>query len=165
MTSLDHPSIRKLVTTLQEAGMAGSADGIRILGDDVRTAVLAAQALGTEVGAIANSLVFRAVRDGRDEPLLVLTSGSHRADTDRLAVVTGADEVRMADPAFVREHTGHAIGGVAPTGHPHPLTTLVDRQLAQYEVVWAAGGHPKAIFPTTFADLVALTGGRPCEVE
>jgi prolyl-tRNA editing enzyme YbaK/EbsC (Cys-tRNA(Pro) deacylase) len=159
-----HPSISKVAAALREAGLAAAADGIRILDDDVRTAAAAAAALDVPVGAIANSLVFRAVAGERTTPLLALTSGAHRADPDVLAALAEVDAVRKADPAFVREHTGQAIGGVAPIGHPGPITTVVDRHLDEYPVVWAAAGHPKAVFPTTFTDLVALTGGRAAHV-
>jgi prolyl-tRNA editing enzyme YbaK/EbsC (Cys-tRNA(Pro) deacylase) len=166
MTSLSHPSISKLAAALREAGMAEAADAIRILDDEVRTAAAAAAALGVEVGAIANSLVFRGVHDGEpDRPLLALTSGAHRADPDRLAVLSGASRVVKADPEFVREHTGQAIGGVAPVGHPHPVYTLVDRYLERYPVVWAAAGHPKAVFPMTYVDLLSLTGGVAADVS
>jgi prolyl-tRNA editing enzyme YbaK/EbsC (Cys-tRNA(Pro) deacylase) len=164
MTSLDHPSISKMAAALREAGMIAAADGIRILDDEVRTAAAAAQALGVEVGAIANSLVFRATHGDEVRPLLALTSGAHRADTAVLAGLTGADEVGKAAPAFVREHTGQAIGGVAPMGHPRPVRTIVDKDLARYAVVWAAAGHPKSVFPTTFAGLLALTGGTAADV-
>ncbi len=69
-----------------------------------------------------------------------------------------------ADPEFVRTHTGQAIGGVAPVGHPAPIRTIVDLALADYPQVWAAAGHPKSVFPTTFAELVMLTGGTEAEV-
>ena len=164
MTTLDHPAISKTAAALREAGLSGSAERIRILDDEVRTAAQAAGALGVELGAIANSLMFRATHGDYDEPLLALTSGAHRADLDRLAALTGAEKVIMADPAFVREHTGQPIGGVAPVGHPHPVRTLVDRDLERYPVVWAAAGHPKSVFPTTFAELVALTGGVAANV-
>lgn len=164
MTSLDHPSISTLSAALHAAGMPAAADGIRILDDEVRTAALAAQALGVPVGAIANSLVFRATQGDQELPLLALTSGAHRADTGRLAALVGAERVRKADPEFVREHTGQAIGGVAPVGHPRPVRTLVDRDLARHRVVWAAAGHPKAVFPTTFHDLVTLAGGMAAQV-
>ena len=159
VTSLDHPAISKLATALREAGMGPVADAIRILDDEVRTAAAAASALGVAVGAIANSLVFRATQGDQDLPLLALTSGAHRADPARLAELVGARQVTMADPAFVREHTGQPIGGVAPVGHPRPVRTLVDRHLERHPVVWAAAGHPKAVFPTTFAELITLTGG------
>jgi prolyl-tRNA editing enzyme YbaK/EbsC (Cys-tRNA(Pro) deacylase) len=72
--------------------------------------------------------------------------------------------VRRASPEFVRTATGQVIGGVAPVGHPAPLRTLVDRALNAYGEVWAAGGIPHAVFPTTFAELVAVTGGEPADV-
>jgi prolyl-tRNA editing enzyme YbaK/EbsC (Cys-tRNA(Pro) deacylase) len=164
MSTLEHPSISKLSAALREAGLTAAAEGIRILDDDVRTAAAAAAALGVEVGAIANSLVFRATHGDEERPLLALTSGAHRADTARLAELSGASRVGRADPEFVRRHTGQAIGGVAPVGHPAPITTIVDNDLARYEVVWAAAGHPKSVFPTTFAELVALTGGTAADV-
>jgi prolyl-tRNA editing enzyme YbaK/EbsC (Cys-tRNA(Pro) deacylase) len=169
VTTLDHPAISKTAAALREAGMAHAADGIRVLADDVRTAALAAEAVGVPVGAIANSLIFRATQRNehgdQDVPLLALTSGAHRADLGLLAGLAGVDRVRMADPAFVREHTGQAIGGVAPLGHPAPIRTLVDRHLAAYPVVWAAAGHPKSVFPTTYQELLKLTGGTAADVS
>jgi prolyl-tRNA editing enzyme YbaK/EbsC (Cys-tRNA(Pro) deacylase) len=125
------------------------------------TAAAAAEQLGCPVGAIANSLVF----DADGAPLLVLTSGAHRVNTDVVARHVGAQRVRRASPEFVREATGQAIGGVAPVGHPAPIRTLVDKWLARHERVWAAGGHPRTVFPTTFEELVRITGGTPVEVE
>ncbi|PPK64155.1 YbaK/EbsC family protein [Actinokineospora auranticolor] len=164
MTTLEHRAVQETAAALRAAGLDAAAAGIRILADDVRTAAAAAAALGIPVGAIANSLVFAARHGTEDHPLLVLTSGDHRADTALVAGLVGADEVRRAKPEFVREHTGQAIGGVAPVGHPRPLETLVDSHLARYPVVWAAAGHPKSVFPTTYADLVALTGGTAARV-
>lgn len=164
MSALDHPGIRKVAAALSEAGHHEAANGIRVLADAVRTAAEAAAAVGVPVGAIANSLVFAAVRDGVAAPLLVLTSGAHRADQDLLAALAGADRVERATPAFVREHTGQVIGGVSPVGHPAPIQTFVDTALARYDVVWAAAGHPHAVFPTTYERLVELTGGAPAEV-
>lgn len=166
MTSLAHPSISKLAAALREAGLTGAADGIRVLDDEVRTAALAAAALGIEVGAIANSLIFRGVHDdGTDRPLLALTSGAHRADPALLAELVGASRVVKADAEFIREHTGQVIGGVAPVGHPRPVRTLVDEDLARYPVIWAGAGHPKAMFPTTYVDLLSLTGGLAARVS
>ncbi|GGP41139.1 YbaK/EbsC family protein [Saccharothrix coeruleofusca] len=164
MSAPDHPGIRKVAAALSEAGHHEAAEGIRVLADAVRTAAEAAAAVGVPVGAIANSLVFAAVTGGVAAPLLVLTSGAHRADTGLLAELAGVDSVERATPAFVREHTGQVIGGVSPLGHPAPIRTFVDRDLARYEVVWAAAGHPHAVFPTTCAGLVELTGGTPAEV-
>ena len=164
MSALDHPGIRKVAAALSEAGHHEAADGIRVLADAVRTAAEAARAVGVPVGAIANSLVFAAVRDGVARPLLVLTSGAHRADTDLLAALADVDRVERAKPDFVREHTGQVIGGVSPLGHPAPIRTFVDVDLAQHEVVWAAAGHPHAVFPTDYAGLVDLSGGIPAKV-
>ncbi|MBO0877506.1 MAG: YbaK/EbsC family protein [Pseudonocardia sp.] len=135
---------------------------MRVLPDAVSTARAAADALGVQVGQIANSLVFRT--DG-GEALLVLASGAHRVDTGKLAAELGLDEISRADPAFVRAATGQVIGGVAPVGHPCRLRTVVDTALADYDEVWAAGGIPHAVFPTTFDELVAVTGGAATAVS
>jgi prolyl-tRNA editing enzyme YbaK/EbsC (Cys-tRNA(Pro) deacylase) len=148
------------VAVLAAAGLPG-ADAMRVLDDDVRTAAQAAAALGIEVGAIANSLVF----DADGEPVLALTSGAHRADTAKLAALVGVNKIGKADPVFVRTHTGQPIGGVAPVGHPRPIRTFVDSALRHHPVVWAAGGHPKAVFPTTFEELLAITGGTEAELK
>ncbi|MCP2256745.1 Cys-tRNA(Pro) deacylase, prolyl-tRNA editing enzyme YbaK/EbsC [Streptoalloteichus tenebrarius] len=160
MSSLAHPGIQKVTTALREAGAAEAALGVRVLDQDARTAAQAAAALGVPVGAIANSLVF----DADGEPLLVLTSGAHRADTRLLAELVGVARVRRADPEFVRAATGQTIGGVAPVGHPAPLRTVIDEALAVHPVVWAAAGHPRAVFPTTCARLAALTGAPVARV-
>jgi prolyl-tRNA editing enzyme YbaK/EbsC (Cys-tRNA(Pro) deacylase) len=112
------------------------------------------------VGAIANSLVFAA--DG--EPLLVMTSGAHRVDTSRVASLVGATVVSRADARSVRAWTGQVIGGVGPVGHPAPIRTVVDAWLAKYDVLWAAAGHPHTVFPTSFDELVRITGGTSAEV-
>jgi prolyl-tRNA editing enzyme YbaK/EbsC (Cys-tRNA(Pro) deacylase) len=164
MSSLDHPAVAKVAAALAQAGHQRSADGIRILPDEARTAAQAAEALGVPVGAIANSLVFHATVGDSGVPLLAMTSGAHRADTDVLARLAGASSVGKADAKFVKQHTGQVIGGVAPVGHPEPLTTFVDTALGGHEVVWAAAGHAKSVFPTTYADLLALTGGRSAEL-
>ena len=99
-----------------------------------------------------------------DAPLLILTSGAHRVDTSRAASLAGAASVRRADPDFVRAATGQVIGGVAPVGHPQPLRTLVDVWLDTYDVVWAAAGHAHTVFPTSFAELIRITGGSPADI-
>jgi prolyl-tRNA editing enzyme YbaK/EbsC (Cys-tRNA(Pro) deacylase) len=162
---IDHPAVAKFTAALLEAGMTTEAEGIRILTDEVRTAALAADALGVPVGAIANSLIFRATYGDEVKPLLVLTSGAHRADPGRLKALVGADKIDKADPQFVRDHTGQPIGGVAPGGHPRRIRTLVDNHLAGYPVVWAAAGHPKSVFPTTFQHLGVLTRGTAADVR
>ncbi|MEU4835258.1 YbaK/EbsC family protein [Streptosporangium sp. NPDC023615] len=153
-----HPNVEKVAAALREHGVPGE---IVVFAEATPTAATAAAQLGCEVGAIANSLVFEA--DG--DPLLVLTSGAHRVDTGLVAERIGAARVRRADAAFVRAATGQAIGGVAPVGHPAPIRTLVDVWLGGHEVVWAAAGHPHTVFPTSFDELVRITGGVPVEVE
>jgi prolyl-tRNA editing enzyme YbaK/EbsC (Cys-tRNA(Pro) deacylase) len=134
---------------------AGIEPAITILDADVKTAAAAAEHLGCEVGAIANSLVFE--YDG--EPLLVMASGAARVDTDVLARLLGGGLVTKASPRRVREATGQAIGGVAPTGHPERLRTLVDTALARYPEVWAAAGTPDSVMPLTYRQLLTVTGG------
>jgi prolyl-tRNA editing enzyme YbaK/EbsC (Cys-tRNA(Pro) deacylase) len=142
---------------LQKLGVPGQ---VRELAEAAPTAAAAAAQLGCEVGAIANSLIFSA--DGA--PLLVMTSGAHRVDEAKVAVLLGASAVQRADARSVRAWTGQAIGGVGPVGHPAPIRTLVDTWLEPYDVVWAAAGHPHTVFPTSFAELVRITAGTPAEV-
>ena len=139
---------------------AGTGDVV-ILPDTAHTAVLAAQALGCEVGAIANSLLF----DADGSPVLILTSGAHRVDTAAVAERIGVGSLRRASPEFVREHTGQVIGGVSPIGHPAPVSTWIDPWLRRYETLWAAAGHPAAVFSTTYDELVRMTGAREVDVE
>jgi prolyl-tRNA editing enzyme YbaK/EbsC (Cys-tRNA(Pro) deacylase) len=157
VTKAEHPGVQKVTEALAAAGATGD---VVELAAEVRTAALAAAALGVEVGAIANSLVF----DADGEPLLVLTSGAHRVDTAKVAALLGLPAVRRATPEFVRSATGQPIGGVAPVGHPAPLHTLVDVVLADHDVVWASGGVPHVVFATTYDELVRITGGTPAEV-
>ncbi|PZG21522.1 YbaK/EbsC family protein [Nonomuraea aridisoli] len=145
-------------SALRERGAGGE---IVVLPEKAPTAATAAAQLGCEVGAIANSLIF----DADGEPLLVLTSGAHRVDVELIARTAGVQRVRRATPEFVRAATGQPIGGVAPVGHPAPVRTLVDNWLSKHDVVWAAGGHPLTVFPTTFDELVRITGGTPVDVE
>ena len=161
MPSVAHRNI-DLVTAALAAGGADPARIARmtVLPDAVTTAAAAAAALGVEVGQIANSLVFAL----DDEPVLVLTSGAHRVDTGFLGERLGG-VLRRASKDVVRDATGQVIGGVAPVGHPGPVRTLVDTALAQYDVVWAAAGHAKTVFPTSFDELVRITGGEPTPVE
>lgn len=147
------PERSRLVQQHLDAG--GVRTEIRVLPDSARTAAEAAAAIGCDVAAIANSLVFLA--DG--SPVLVMTSGGHRADLAALALGIGAREVVMAPASVVRESTGQAIGGVAPVGHPAPLRTYIDESLSTHEEIWAAAGHPHTVMPLTFASLQNLTHG------
>jgi len=139
---------------------AGITARIKVLPDSARTAALAAQAIGCEVGAIANSLVL--VADG--EPILVMTSGAHRVDLEVLAQNIEANAVAMAPADVVRQATGQAIGGVAPVGHPVPLRTFVDDALHGYDEVWTAGGTPHTVMPLSVEQLVTVTSGTTVRV-
>jgi prolyl-tRNA editing enzyme YbaK/EbsC (Cys-tRNA(Pro) deacylase) len=153
----EHPSIAHFRRELQACGGQGR---VVVLPDSVHTAALAAEALGCEVGAIANSLIF----DADGTPLLVLASGAHRVDTGKVAALIGAQRVRRATPEFVFAATGQEVGGVAPVGHPAPLRTVVDTDLAAFPVLWAGGGDHHTMFSATYADLLRLTAGEAAAV-
>lgn len=159
MTDDQHLPARSRIVQ-QQLVAAGLTVRVRELPDSTRTAAQAADALGCAVGAIASSLLFLA--DG--EPLLVMTSGRHRVDTELLAANTGALDIAMASANEVRRVTGQAIGGVAPIGHPAPVRTVVDEALREHPVVWAAAGTPHTVMPLTFDELLSLTGGQPVKV-
>jgi len=150
-------AVDRVVAALQEAGVPAD---VRRFEEPVPTAAAAAEVLGVPVGAIANSLVF----DADGAPLLVLTSGAHRVDTGKVAALVGAQRVRRATPEFVLAATGQEVGGVAPAGHPSRLRTVVDVDLAGFDVVWAAAGTPHTVFPTTYGELLRITGGTPLTV-
>jgi prolyl-tRNA editing enzyme YbaK/EbsC (Cys-tRNA(Pro) deacylase) len=159
---LEHPSVCRVAAALASFGVRGR---ITVLDDAARTAQQAADALGIEIAQIANSLVFRAHReDDTIRPLLVLTSGAHRVDTIKVADLLELSWISLADAEFVREHTGFAIGGVAPIALRHRVETVVDVSLSRYHQVWAAAGHPNTVFPTTYDELLRLTGGHAVEV-
>jgi prolyl-tRNA editing enzyme YbaK/EbsC (Cys-tRNA(Pro) deacylase) len=121
----------------------------------VRTSQEAADHLGVSVGQIAKSVIFRRKADER--AVLVITSGDKRVDEKKVAAITGA--LGRADAEFVKGRTGFSIGGVAPLAHSEPPVTLIDRELLRFDVVWAAAGHPNAVFAMAPAQLEALTGG------
>ena len=153
-----HPTNQRVLDAVSAAGMTPR---MVWLDEHARTAPLAAAQIGCEVAAIANSLVFAA--DG--EPVLVMASGAARVDTDLVARTLGVSAVERASASLVRQATGMAIGGVAPTGHPSPLRTLVDTDLQVFAEVWAAGGTPDTVMALTFEELVRLTGGTPAQVR
>lgn len=153
-----HPNCEAVNHILEASGVSGR---VRMLNEAVTTARAAAQHLGCPVGAIANSLIFST---DAGEALLIMTSGAHRVDMIKVGDQLGV-QLRRASPDFVREHSGQAIGGVAPVGHPKPIPTLVDRALADFDELWAAGGIPHAIFPLTYRELLVLTGGVEADVS
>ena len=154
----EHPSVARVLRALADQGLEPE---VRHLPDAVRTAEAAAQALEVTPAEIANSLIFVGTTDsGERRPVLVLASGGHRVDTARVGAALGV-RLSRADADFVREHTGFAIDGVAPVGH---LTAPIHLALAGFDHIWAAAGHSHAVFRTTYAELLALTGATPLEV-
>jgi len=153
-----------LSTSAQRVQDALDAAGVRTrsfeYAEPGRTSAQAAAVIGCTVGQIAKSLVFRGA-SGR--AVLVIASGANRVDETKVATVLG-EAIGRADPAFVREATGFAIGGIPPLGHAQPLLTLVDRDLLAHDVVYAAGGTPHAMFPLAPGDLVRVSGGTVADV-
>ena len=151
------------VKRFQEAAIKLGVKGeVNILAETARTAIDAANGLGIEVGQIASSLIFK-LPSGN--PLLIITSGRHRVDTDLVAKNLGIPELGRADANYVKEVSGYSVGGVSPIGWTsQPEVTLIDQALNDYPVVWAASGHPHAVYPTSFEELIACTGARPMVV-
>jgi prolyl-tRNA editing enzyme YbaK/EbsC (Cys-tRNA(Pro) deacylase) len=146
------PAAQRVQDLLREAG---SECTVAMMATTARSAVEAAAAIGCTVAQIAKSLVFRAA-SGR--AVLVIASGVNRVDDTKLAAAIGEKLVK-ADADFVRDRAGYAIGGVAPVGHPPGVRIFIDADLANYDSLWAAAGHPHAVFRVTPAELERLTGG------
>lgn len=144
---------------LTERGHTGS---ILFLPESARTAQAAAEALGCSTAQIAKSIIFRL--EAGDEPLLVVASGVNRVNEKSIGSRLNRALLK-ADAGFVRDHTGFAIGGVSPVGHTKPIRILIDEDLLQYQEIWAAAGHPKAVFPLKPDDLVRLTGGTVITIK
>ena len=155
---LEKAAVKRVKQALVEHKLSGE---IKVLSDSARTAQEAASALGIEVGQIASSLIFK-LED--QSPLLVITSGRHRVDTDLVAKNLGLVKLDRVDADYVKSQSGFSIGGVAPIGWLTNATVLIDEALNEYDVVWAAAGHPHAVYPTTYAELIACTGARPMVV-
>ena len=150
---LNNPSVIRVTALLKELGSSGE---VTILSDSARTALDAANALGIEVGQVASSIVFK-LPSGN--PLLVITSGHHRVDTEVVAKNLGVEKLQRADADFVKNASGFSIGGVSPVGWVNkPEIIVIDQALNDYEVVWAAAGHPHSVYPTSFSELVRVTG-------
>ena len=156
---LEKAAVQRAQSALRQHSMPGE---IKVLSDSARTAAEAAAALGIHVGQIASSIVFK-LPDGK--PLLVITSGRHRVDTEMVASFLGVESLGRADADYVKESSGYSVGGVAPVGWiKAPATTLIDEALSEYDVVWAAAGHPHAVFPTSFTELLRASGATPAKV-
>ena len=156
---LEKAAVRRFKEAADSLGVTGE---INILAETARTAIDAANGLGIEVGQIASSLIFK-LPSGN--PLLIITSGRHRVDTDLVAKNLEIPELGRADANYVKEVSGYSVGGVSPIGWiTTPEITLIDQALNDYEIVWAASGHPHAVYPTSYAELIACTGATPMVV-
>ena len=154
-----NPSVIRVREVLNNAGITGE---IVALSDSARTAAEAAEGLGIEVGQVASSIVFKLPSGSA---LLVITSGRHRVDTHLVAQNLGVEKLHRADADFVKEASGFSIGGVSPLGWiSKPEIILIDEALNDYDVVWAAAGHPHAVYPTSYAELIECTGAKPMVV-
>jgi len=153
---LANPSVIRVTALLKEFGCTGQ---VTVLSDSARTAIDAANALNIEVGQIASSIVFK-LPSGN--PLLVITSGRHRVDTDLVARNLGVEKLHRADADFIKSASGFSIGGVSPIGWINPPEiTVLDEALNEHEVAWAAAGHPHSVYATSFAELLRVTGATP----
>lgn len=155
---LQNPSVQRVSAKLKELGVQGE---VHVLSDSARTAQEAADALGILVGQVASSIVFKL---DDESPLLVITSGRHRVDTKLVAEKLGVEKLHRVDADYVKEKSGFSIGGVSPVGWVNAATILIDEALNDYEVVWAAAGHPHSVYPTTYAELIMCTGAKPMVV-
>jgi len=154
-----NPSVQRVTAKLKELGVTGE---VHVLSDSARTAQEAADALGILVGQVASSIVFKLPDDS---PLLVITSGRHRVDTELVAKNLGIEKLHRVDADYVKERSGFSIGGVSPLGWiSKPEIILIDEALNDYDVVWAAAGHPHAVYPTTYNELITCTGAKPMVV-
>ena len=156
---LEKAAVKRFKEAADSLGVKGE---INILAETARTAIDAANGLGIEVGQIASSLIFK-LPSGN--PLLIITSGRHRVDTDLVAKNLDIPELGRADANYVKEVSGYSVGGVSPLGWiSKPEITLIDQALNDYDIVWAAAGHPHAVYPTSYTELIACTGARPMVV-
>ena len=156
---LEKAAVKRFKEAADSLGVKGE---INILAETARTAIDAANGLGIEVGQIASSLIFK-LPSGN--PLLIITSGRHRVDTELVAKKLNIAELGRADANYVKEVSGYSVGGVSPIGWiSTPEITLIDEALNDYEVVWAASGHPHAVYPTSYAELISCTNARPMVV-
>lgn len=155
---LEKAAVKRVAKALIDHQMAGQ---IKVLTDSARSAAEAASALGIEVGQIASSILFKMPDDS---PLLVITSGRHRVDTELVAKNLNLSALGRVDADYVKEKSGFSIGGVAPIGWINPATIIIDEALNDYEIVWAAAGHPHAVFPTTFSELAKITKAQSMSV-
>ena len=153
---LEKAAVKRFQEAATKLGVKGE---VNILAETARTAIDAANGLGIEVGQIASSLIFKLPSSN---PLLIITSGRHRVDTELVAKNLRITELGRADANYVKEVSGYSVGGVSPLGWiSKPEIILIDEALNDYDIVWAAAGHPHAVFPTTYSELIQCTGAQP----
>ena len=156
---LEKSAVKRVVAAKGKFGITGE---IKVLTETAKSAAEAAAGLGIEVGQIASSIIFKLPDNS---PLLVITSGRHRVDTDLVASKLGIEKLERVDADYVKENSGFSIGGVSPLGWIlKPEIILIDEALSDYDVVWAAAGHPHAVYPTSFTELLKSTGATPMVV-
>lgn len=153
---LEKSAVKRVVAAMETFSITGE---IRVLSETAKSAAEAAAGLGIEVGQIASSIIFKLPDE---TPLLVITSGRHRVDTELVANKLGIEKLERVDADYVKEKSGFSIGGVSPLGWiSKPEIILIDEALNDYDIVWAAAGHPHAVFPTTYSELIQCTGAQP----
>ena len=153
---LEKSAVKRVVAAKEKFGITGQ---IKVLTETAKSAAEAAAGLGIEVGQIASSIIFKLPDNS---PLLVITSGRHRVDTQLVASKLGFEKLERVDADYVKENSGFSIGGVSPLGWiSKPEIILIDQALNDYDVVWAAAGHPHAVYPTTYVELIQCTGAQP----
>jgi len=153
---LEKTAVKRVSEALKSNQISGQ---IKVLSQSARSAAEAAAALGIEVGQIASSIIFKLPNE---TPLLVITSGRHRVNTELVAKELSVDNLGRVDADYVKELSGFSIGGVSPLGWiSKPEIILIDEALSDYDVVWAAAGHPHAVYPTTYDELIQCTGAQP----
>lgn len=156
---LEKSAVKRVVAAMEKYQIPGQ---VKVLSETAKSAAEAAAGLGIEVGQIASSIIFKLADLS---PVLVITSGRHRVDTELVANKLGIEKLERVDADYVKEKSGFSIGGVAPIGWLNqPTFTLIDQALNDYQIVWAAAGHPHAVFPTTFDELLVATGAKPMQV-
>jgi prolyl-tRNA editing enzyme YbaK/EbsC (Cys-tRNA(Pro) deacylase) len=153
------PSAQRVQDALSARGFSNQ---VIELPDSTRTSAEAAAAVGCDVGQIAKSLVFRGQTSGK--AILVIASGANRVDEQQIAARLG-EKLQRAAPEFVRQQTGFVIGGVPPLGHRQPLPSFIDRDLWRYTEIWAAAGHPNAVFKLTPDELAQMSGGEVMAIK
>ena len=160
---LKNSSVQRIIAQMTSRGMSGE---VKILSDSARSAAEAAAALGIQPGQIASSIVFK-LPSG--DPLLVITSGAHRVNTELVAKNLGLEKLHRADADFVKAASGISIGGVSPIGWApdagiNQPVIVIDKALDAFDIIWAAAGHAHAVFPTTYSELLTQTNATPMVV-